>query len=107
MTTQGAFKDLLTKEMRAVLFEIGLMGFGGGFEPEALAYFHKLRLLEPDNPNTALLLAQLHMFSRKFEQAEQVLLEVELSPSGSDPKIFQMIHSLRQSAIQLSKAPAA
>ena len=95
--------DLLTKEVRTLLLEIGLMGYSGGFELEALDYFNKLHLIDPDNPHISLFLAHLYFFNRDFEQGEQILLELEISPAGSDPWVSQMVHLFRQSGIQFSR----
>ncbi len=103
MNPKKAPLELLTKEMRALLLEVGLMGYSGGFESEAIAYFYKLRIMDPDSSHASLLLAQMHMFNQEFEQAEQILLEVEISSIGSDPWVSQMVHAVRQSGIQLSK----
>lgn len=104
---QMSSQKIITKEMRTLLLEIGLMGYSGGCESEAIAYFYKLRLLDSDKPHASLLLAQLHFYNREFEQAEQILLDVELSSVGSDAWCSQIIQELRQSGIELSRCKDA
>ena len=89
-------QELVTGEMRRLFMEIGLMGFGSGYEPEAIAFFSKLRVADPQAAYPLIALAFIYIILRQPDEAEQLLLELELSPHGQDPYVVKWIQSLRK-----------
>lgn len=96
----------LPTEMRRLLMEIGLMGYGGGLPEEAELLFQKLRIADPTAAYPLLALAQIHIYNKDPLQAEQLLLELEFSHHANDPMVRGWIQDTRKLGIAFAKALA-
>jgi hypothetical protein len=107
MTISSTKQQVLPADMRRLLLEIGLMGFGGGFAYEAEVFFQKLRIVDPTAAYPLIALAQIYFFTGDPLQAEQLLLELVLGPHGSNPVVCEWVQDTRRMGIDCSRAHAA